>query len=700
MRNIKLFIRSCLSILLITITLVSLEACASTANISSKTNTSGSKASKVVENNPAAPYLQKLPEISSVKTYPMPSEKLSGIKYSGTLSQMALSSDLKNISVVSTSVNQWQPKDVLIDVYVYDKAAGKYIACVKNCYQDAIWLGQWGQLGNVWKLWVKDDAVYLINSSDYVLTTKDGHEIINGYLAEAAFDNIKISLGDLGWQPEGETADFYLYSKKENKFVTYIKDCWRNAYTSGMKGWGNNVKNAYRLITTSGTQYFIEESDYIICNEDGYEYITGWLSKTAFENFFIAYGQINWQPQGEIRDYYLYSKKQKKIVTCIKNCWAQAFRSGSNGWNGNIKNAYQIYTKDGKHYLAESSDYILCNEQGYEYVNGFQYKFEVLNPQVLGTEISVKKGNLTVCENPVRELLYICKILTECPSIVNIYDDESYLADIKSYFADFKNHEVVTFIKNNTLCFEKDDLEIAHAVYAACENQVMAKESDVLPCGNDFNYKEFFMLLADFAEKSNFKKFFELHIEYYKSHIIQYGFDAFEIVRKWNEDYLKHNKKTEYKICMHHESWNDVNFNDKTLEMTINLFFSAAKYNCALAHELSHPIVNPVVEKLYGSVLRPFMDSYYLKHLGTTATYYYTDAFSYWCDTFARSAECSFLYSNGLDMSSGANYQSEYGFTAVPALGEKLIELSSSKYESFDELYPQIFSFLKGYLVK
>lgn len=700
MRNIKLFIRSCLSILLITIALVSLAACASTANISSKTNTSGSQDFKVVENNPAAPYLQKLPEISSVKTYPMPSEKLPGIKYSGTLSQMALSSDLKNISVVSTSVNQWQPKDVFIDVYVYDKAAGKYIACVKNCYQDAIWLGQWGQLGNVWKLWVKDDAVYLINSSDYVLTTKDGYELINGYLAEAAFDNIKISLDALGWQPEGETADFYLYSKKENKFVTYIKDCWRNAYTSGMKGWGNNVKNAYRLITTSGTQYLIEESDYNICNEDGYEYISGWLSKTAFENFFIAYGQINWQPQGEIRDYYLYSKKQKKIVTCIKDCWAQAFSSGINGWNGNIKNAYQIYTKDGKRYLAESSDYILCNEQGYEYVNGFQYKFEVLNPQVLGTENSVKKGNLTVCENPVRELLYICKLLSECPSIVDIYDDESYLADIKSYFADFKNHEVVTFIKNNIVCFEKDDLEIARAVYAACEKQVMSKESDVLPCGNDFNYKEFFMLLADFAEKSNFKKFFELHQKYYEKHVIQNGFDAFEGVRNWNEEFLRQNKKIEYKICMHREEWCDVNYDDKNLQMTINLTVTGGQDYFGLAHEFSHPIINPVVKKLYESVLRPFMDSYFLKHLGTTAAYHYPDAYSYWCDTFARAAAGSYGHSCGAYIKSYCESQSRIGFTAVPELTEKLIELSSAKYESFDELYPQIFSFLKGYLVK
>jgi hypothetical protein len=151
---------------------------------------------------------------------------------------------------------------------------------------------------------------------------------------------------------------------------------------------------------------------------------------------------------------------------------------------------------------------------------------------------------------------------------------------------------------------------------------------------------------------------------------------------------------------MHRGEWCDVNYNNQSFEMIINLATRAENDSIGLAHELSHPIVNPVVEKLYGSVLRPFMDSYFMKNLNTTATYYYPNALSYWCDTFARAAAGAYGNSRGSDIKGYCNSQSEIGFTAVPELTEKLIEFSSVKYETFDELYSPIFNFLKGYLVK
>ena len=690
MKSIKNLSLRFTSIFFIILTFILLAGCASTTNTSKGSGLAPA----------AAPDLQSLPELTSVPAFSLPPEALPGIPYSCKLSDMPSSADLKKISVVSPKVYKWQPEEYFMDVYVYEKATEKYIACIKNCYQQSIAKWQWGNLGTVWAVWAKDDAVYLLSPSDYILCNKDGMQILTGYLAETAFSKARLNLGTPGWQPEGELCNLYLYSKKENKFVAYIKDCWRNSLWLGSKGWGGYVKNAYQIMDTNRQMYLIEASDYLICNEEGYEYINGWLAKTDFDKLMVSYGQLGWQPQGETRDYYLYSKKQKQIVTCIKDCWAQSFYTGLSGWNGNVKNAYRLITTDGKQYLAESSEYTVCNEQGYEYINGFQYKFDLINSNIFGTEISAKKGNVTVCENPVRELLYICKILSDCPSLNESYDDDSYLSDINSYFANFKNHEAVTFIKNNLVSFEKDDLQISRAVYSAGEQQLMSKESEVLPCGNEFSYKDFIELLGDFAKQSNFKKFFEAHKKYYEKHIIQNGFDAFEGVQKWNDGYLKQDAKIKYKICMHRGEWCDVNYNNQSSEMIINLATRAENDSIGLAHELSHPIVNPVVEKLYGSVLRPFMDSYFIKNLNTTATYYYPDALSYWCDTFARAAAGAYSNSRGSDIKGYCNSQSEIGFTAVPELTEKLIEISSFKYETFDELYSPIFNFLKGYLVK
>ena len=665
---------------------------------SCKTTTKSVQSDKVIESE--IPSLQNLPEINSLKTFPVPAQELPGVPYSVKLSENYAPSDVKKISVVSTKVFSWKPEEILTDVYVYDKTNANYVACIKNCYEQSIFKSQWGQLGIVWYVWAKDDAVYLISPSDYILCTKDGMELLIGKLSQTALNKVMLYSGPMTWQPEGEICDFYLYSKKEEKYVTYIKDCWRNTLWLGAKGWNENVKNAFSIVTTENKQYLIESSDYLICNEDGYEYINGWLVKTEFEKLYLAPGELGWQPEGETRDYYLYSKKQKKNVTCIKNCWAQAFCIGISGWNDNIKNAYRLITTEGKQYLAESSEYIVCNEKGYEYINGFEYKLDLINSDILGSEISAKKGNITVCENPVRELLYICKILSDCPSLVVIYDDESYLSDINSYFADFKNHEVVSYIKNNFVSFDKDDLEISLSVYFAAEQQLMSKESEVLPCGNEFNYKDFIVLLADFAKQSNFKKFYEAHKKYYEKHIIQNGFNAFEAVKKWNDDYLKQNKKIEYKICMHRGDWCNVNYDNENLQMTINLAIRSGMDHFGLAHELSHPIVNPVVEKLYESVLRPFMDAYFMKNQGSDAVYYYPTAISYWCDTFARAAAGAYGHTRPTNITGYTDSQVMVGFTAVPALTDKLVELASVNYETFDELYPQLFAFLKEYLTK
>lgn len=241
---------------LIISTFLLLTGCVSTEN------TSALQVDEVV--SVTAADLNSLPEIKSVKAFPPAPDNLPGISYSLSLSDNPLPSDLKNIFVVSPKAFTWKPEEDLLDVYVYEKASERYVACLKNCYRESIFLGQWWQLSNVWRLWSKDDAVYFISPSNYVLTTKDGQELISGYLAETAFSKVRINLNALSWQPEGETTNLYLYSKKEQKYVAYITGCWRNTIWCGVKGWGGNVKNAYQIITTDNKEYLVEASDYCV----------------------------------------------------------------------------------------------------------------------------------------------------------------------------------------------------------------------------------------------------------------------------------------------------------------------------------------------------------------------------------------------------------------------------------------------------
>ena len=92
----------------------------------------------------------------------------------------------KNISLVPKQTKYEQiyvklflperPEENLVDIYVYDKKAKKYICCIDNCYFDTVQEENFTGFGVFWSTWAKQNAYYLIDIDRYALIDKDGNE--------------------------------------------------------------------------------------------------------------------------------------------------------------------------------------------------------------------------------------------------------------------------------------------------------------------------------------------------------------------------------------------------------------------------------------------------------------------------------------------------------------------------------------------
>ena len=69
-----------------------------------------------------------------------------------------------------------RPEENLVDIYIYDKKAKKYICCIDNCYFDTVQEENFTGFGVFWSTWAKQNAYYLIDIDRYALIDKDGNE--------------------------------------------------------------------------------------------------------------------------------------------------------------------------------------------------------------------------------------------------------------------------------------------------------------------------------------------------------------------------------------------------------------------------------------------------------------------------------------------------------------------------------------------
>ena len=107
-------------------------------------------------------------------TYPAPSSSLPKLVNDQELSFVPKQTKYEQIYVKLFLPER--PEENLVDIYIYDKKAKKYICCIDNCYFDTVQEENFTGFGVFWSTWAKQNAYYLIDIDRYALIDKDGNE--------------------------------------------------------------------------------------------------------------------------------------------------------------------------------------------------------------------------------------------------------------------------------------------------------------------------------------------------------------------------------------------------------------------------------------------------------------------------------------------------------------------------------------------
>ena len=114
------------------------------------------------------------PAAQEALTYPVPSSSLPKLVNDQELSFVPKQTKYEQIYVKLFLPER--PEENLVDIYVYDKKAKKYICCIDNCYFDTVQEENFTGFGVFWSTWAKQNAYYLIDIDRYALIDKDGNE--------------------------------------------------------------------------------------------------------------------------------------------------------------------------------------------------------------------------------------------------------------------------------------------------------------------------------------------------------------------------------------------------------------------------------------------------------------------------------------------------------------------------------------------
>ena len=114
------------------------------------------------------------PDVQEVITYPVPSSSLPKLVNDQELSFVPKQTKYEQIYVKLFLPER--PEENLVDIYIYDKKAKKYICCIDNCYFDTVQEENFTGFGVFWSTWAKQNAYYLIDIDRYALIDKDGNE--------------------------------------------------------------------------------------------------------------------------------------------------------------------------------------------------------------------------------------------------------------------------------------------------------------------------------------------------------------------------------------------------------------------------------------------------------------------------------------------------------------------------------------------
>ncbi|AHF80527.1 S-layer protein [Thermococcus paralvinellae] len=255
-----------------------------------------------------------------------------------------------------------------------------------------------------------------------------------------------------------------------------------------------------------------------------------------------------------------------------------------------------------------------------------------------------EKPEVIVEINPNLELFAVVYILAFNGSDYFIIAPQSYVKDVLTYFAPYREHEAVYLIRE---AFPRDlSLYVRDDSIMSWSNQLsslpyLGNESEDDPLLSDM-----LRALVSFAKESNFMKFYNAHREEYEKAVSPLR-ELFgnEFPEKFREffGYIYENYRIEfsYSLKIHPHSWRryDTLYYIGTALQNLNNF--SIQFQAITAfHEFSHQFINPVMQrnlKLFENV------SYYLSEaknefpiLTTYDMYHFSSEYAYFAETLTE----------------------------------------------------------------
>jgi len=315
--------------------------------------------------------------------------------------------------------------------------------------------------------------------------------------------------------------------------------------------------------------------------------------------------------------------------------------------------------------------------------------------------------------DPRIELFYVFAYLADYPLLNGL--DIKYREEIENYFSNYRNHEVISIgqkIGKKGFSLDKP-IFLLLCLTENLDKRVKIPEYLIESAGGQENLDKFIGLLKDFAEKTDFKYFFNNHKDFYSLILknIEFNFKDYDEVRRI-ENYFGYKQKS-YTVIIN--LLGSGNFGPRVITPSgieiycvmepglkcgnIPGFDSLQMFDDLLWHEFSHSYVNHLVDEYQGETgkyshlhepIKSSMRSQAYPDWHVTVKEHIVRAVTIRLAAGKYGEELAFLLNFRLEMGKR--------FIYVKPLCEKLKEYEANrdKYHSFKEFFPELISVFKN----
>lgn len=333
-------------------------------------------------------------------------------------------------------------------------------------------------------------------------------------------------------------------------------------------------------------------------------------------------------------------------------------------------------------------------------------------------------GGIIIGVDPRIELLSAIQVLSDYgetyPGVLTRGDFE-YINQIKQYFKPYTSHAAVKlFTEMYESGFSYDAPPSAMLYYSQSTDlkQIVPLTDYLLGrAGGQEKIDEFINALRQFAEDTNFKKFYNSHIEFYNQMI------DLNIQPIKGEDYINQIenyygvKNNSYNIILspvthpggygpsvENEYGNNIYsiLGPTSFDKDMPLWGNKESYDYIVWHEFSHSFVNPITAKNIDEVNK--YENLYTPISKRMRAIAYSDWETSVNEHLLRAVTSLREYENKGEEAykKAINNEKSEGFAYVEELSKKMLEYEENKdkYKNFEEFYPQIIELFKDLSLK